>query len=153
MREIRCELLDLCPHGVRRGKGIGARCQLDADPGGRLPVILRIGEVVFGAKRDARNVAQPHLRAVGLDLQQDVLEIGRCMQQRCFGDRRGQTLCRRRRGAAQLAAGDLNVLTLDRARNVHRCQREAIELVRIEPDAHRILRAEQVEISDPVDAA
>ena len=75
------------------------------------------------------------------------------MQQRCLGDRRGQTLRRRRRGAAQLPAGDLDVLAPDGVRDVHRRQRNAIELLGIEPDAHRILRTEQVVVADTVEAA
>jgi len=57
-----------------------------------------------------------------------------------------------RRRAAQLATGDLHVLVLDRGRDIDRRQREAVQLVGVEPDPHRVLRAEHVEIAHPVDS-
>ena len=46
-------------------------------PGGRLAVVLVVDVVVLGAELDARDVAQAHLRAVRVDLQQDVAELRR----------------------------------------------------------------------------
>jgi len=44
-------------------------------PDAGLPVYLGIDVEAFRAEGDARHVAQPDLRAVGQDLQQDIVEL------------------------------------------------------------------------------
>ncbi len=122
-------------------------------PAGGLTVVLVVDVEVLGAELDARDVAQPNLRAVRIHLEQDAAEVFGRAQERRLGDRGCQALRGRRRSAAELPAGDLHVLTLQRVRDVDRRERESVELVRIEPDAHRVLGAEHVDVADAADAA
>ncbi|MCY1175741.1 hypothetical protein D9M73_159910 [compost metagenome] len=52
-----------------------------------------------------------------------------------------------------MPGGNLRVLGLQGGGDVGDGQLIAVELERIDPDAHRILRAEQLRIPDAVDAA
>ena len=81
-------------------------------PDDRLSVVARVDEVRFGAQLDARDVANAHLRPVGIDLEQNVFELRRRAQQCRLGDGRGQSLRRRRRSPAELPSRDLDVLVL-----------------------------------------
>ncbi len=132
---------------------VGTARELEPDAGGRLAVIFVVYIEILGAEPDACHVAEANLRAVGIDLHQDAAEFLRRAQERCLRNRRGQALRGGRRRAAELTAGDLNVLRQERSRHIHRCQREAVESVRVEPDAHRVLRPEHVDVADTVEPA
>src|SRR6266446_426187 len=106
-----------------------------------------------GSQVRLRDVAQPDLRAIGHDLQQDGAELLGGAQQGRFGDCRRQLLVLHCRRAAELAAGDLHVLRLQRRGHVERRKGEAVELARVEPDSHRVLRAEDAQVADAVDPA
>ena len=49
--------------------------EADGDAGRRLAVVLGVADVALGIQRDARHVADAHLRTVGIDAQQDVAEL------------------------------------------------------------------------------
>ncbi len=108
--------------------------------------------VILGAELDARDVVQPHHRAVGTGLDDDLAELVGRRQSRPLGDDRRQHLRRRPRLRAELAGGDLRVLRLQRGDDVGGRQRHARQLERVEPDPHRILRAEGREVADPGNA-
>ena len=64
------------------------------------------------------------------------------------GYRRVELLTFRLRHSADFAGRDLDVLGLDRADDVAWHQLVALKLIRIDPDPHRILRSEDVDVSD-----
>ncbi len=49
--------------------------------------------------------------------------------------------------------GNLLVLRPDRGNNVGRCEPVSIQLVRVQPDAHGILRSEHLDVAYALDAA
>ena len=119
----------------------------------RLAVVQRVDRIGFAAELDARDVAQPHLGAVLVDAQQDVLELLDGLQPRGADHRRIELVARHRRQAADLAGRDLHVLGADRGVHVDRRERVAVEPGRIEPDAHGELRTEHLVIADTRRAA
>jgi hypothetical protein len=70
-----------------------------------------------------------------------------------LGDRRGELLVGDRRRAAELAPGNLHVLRKQGRAHVERRQRVVVQLVEVQPDAHRVLGPVHVEVADAVDAA
>ena len=64
-----------------------------------------------------------------------------------------QLLTRNGRHASELARGHLGVLRLDRRGDIARRQLERRQLVGVEPDTHRVLRAERLHLTHPGHAA
>ena len=131
--------------GIQR---VGAGGQLDRDTGRRAAVELRVDAVVLAAQAYIGDVLQAHLGTVGIDLEQDVLELLRGLQAGLADDGGVELLALDRRQATELAGGNLHVLRLDRAAHVAGGQLVAVQLGRVEPDAHRVLRAEHLEVTD-----
>ena len=88
------------------------------------------------------------LEPLGIGLEHDLAELLGVCSLRLRGDRRVQHLLVGLRQAADLARGDLGVLRLDRRDHVARHQRERRQPLRVEPDAHRVRRAEHVDVAD-----
>ena len=63
-------------------------------------------------------------------------------------DRELERLPRRHRLAADLAGGGLEVLLLDRLDDLGRRDLHVRQAVRVEPDPHRVLAAEDVDVAD-----
>ena len=108
--------------------------------------------IAFGADLDARDVLDPHRRAVGQRLQYDILELGNRLHPRLRRDGRVEHLSPRRRQAPDVARRDLAVLRGDRRNHVVRHQRRGGEPLRIEPDTHRVRRAEDIDLAYSLDA-
>src|SRR5690606_25038841 len=70
------------------------------------------------------------------------------LQTRLADDGRAELLAWNGRKTTKLPRRNLHVLRADRVRNIHRSQGEVVQLGRIEPDAHRILRTEDLEVAD-----
>ncbi len=134
--------------GIER---VGARRQADGHARGRLAVVLGLDLVVFGAHLDARHIAEMDDGAVVV-AQDDVPELVDIGQARLRRDGGVQHRARHCRQAAQLAGRNLRVLGADGGHDVGRRQGEAVELVRVQPDAHGVLGAEQLGFTDAVDA-
>ena len=118
-----------------------------------LPLYSVLIDSDFAAELDARNVAQPHLGAVLVDAQQDLLELLDRLQPRGADHGRIELVASNRRQAADLAGRDLHVLAADRVVHVDRRERVAVEPGGIEPDAHGELRTEHLVIADTRRAA
>ena len=98
---------------------------------------------------DARDVLEPHRWCRRASVRRRiVLELlGRA--EAAFGrHRRGEHLRLGRRLAADLAGGELHVLPAHRRQHLRRRQAVAVQLVRVEPDVHRVLGAEQLRAAD-----
>ena len=131
--------------GVQR---VGAGGQADGQAGGRLAVIAAHHVIVLGCQFHPRHIPQEHLGAIRIYLEQDVLKLLGIFQS-SLGDNVGiELLAFHRRGATELTTGDLVVLYLNRLGDVLRRQIVLVELVGIEPDAHGVGGAEQLDLAD-----
>ena len=152
-REILGELGDRRLDLVGRRERVGARPLEDAERHRLLAVEIGVGDVVLGAKLDARDVLQRDQAAVLGRLDDDIAEVARVVEAALRGDRvleGGAGVVRRR---ADRAARDLHVLLAQRLDDVARRHAERRELLRVEPDAQRIFAlAEDDQISDAVEA-
>jgi hypothetical protein len=136
--------------GVERVRAGG---ELDRHGGCGLAVEAGAGIVALAAEFDPGDIAQTHLRAARERAQDDVLELVRIAQPRLRADRGIQLLSRRGGERPDLTRGNLRVLRLHRVLHIERRQLELIQLVRIEPDAHRVLRTEHLGVADSLDPA
>ena len=152
-REALGDRLDLGLDRIDGVKRVGTRRKPDAKARRRLAVVERVEAVVFGAQLDPCHVTQANHCAVRVGLQADRAEFLRRLKARLYRDGRVQHLLLGRGLRADLAGGDLRVLRLHRARHVGDGELIIVELERIDPDAHRILRAEDLQLANAVDAA
>ena len=142
-REESLQARQLLADGGFRRQLVGARGQLQRETARRGVVVLgRLG-VGLRAQLDPGHVLQQDLRAVEVDLQQDVFELANGFIAAWPDDRGVQSLALAGRQATQLARGYLDVLLDDGVRDVANRDRVFVELARIEPDPHRIFGAEQ----------
>ncbi len=147
-RKERLKLAQRRADGLGGIERVGAAGEPDRDAGGRPAVVLGIDVVVLPAEADLGHVLEPDLRAVAVDLEQDLAELLGRLQARLAHHRRVQLLAGDRRQPTQLAGGHLHVLRLDRGPDVGRRQLIRGQPRRIEPDPHRVLRAEYLEVAD-----
>ena len=145
LRQLRHLLLDRLLDLERVGAG-----RLEhADAGGRLVVEREHLAVGLGAEFDPADVAHPRDVATVAGLDDDVLELVLVVEPAVDVERVLERLPRRRRRHPDLARGHLLALLLDRRDHVLRHQRARLQLVRIEPDPHRILAgAEHGDVAD-----
>lgn len=113
---------------------------------------MRADRVVLTAQLDLGDITQTHLRAVAVDLEQDVAELLRSLQTGLADHRGVELLPGQRRQATQLAGRHLDVLRLDRRADILRRQAEVVQLGWIEPDAHRVLGTEHLKIAHALGA-
>ena len=148
-RQARHRLLD----GVHGRQRIGARRQLDGEARAGMAVVAAVEAVAVLPELDPRHVADCDGRAVALGLQDDLPELLGRLQASLGDDHRIQLLVVRRRRVAKLAGGHLGVLRLDRRAHVGRHQAVGLQLVGVEPDAHRVLAAEDLGVAHARQAA
>ena len=140
-------------HGLAHAVGdldrVGAR-RLEDRHGDRVLVVQqRAQRVVRGAQLQPRDVAQPRHRAVGAALDDDVAELVLALQPALRVDRQLQVDALDAGRRADHAGRGLDVLLADRAHHVARGEAALRDLLRVEPDAHRIVaRAEQLHVAD-----
>jgi hypothetical protein len=140
-------------HVADRIAGIGARGQFDGQGRRRLAVEMGHAVVILAADLDTGHIRQPDRGTVRVDPQQDLFELFRSFQAGLGHDRVADLLARKRGGTADLTGGDLGILGLDGGFHVAGSQLVVVELLRIEPDTHGILRAEQGGLAHAVHAA
>ena len=132
---------------IHRLERIGARRQHDRKTGGGIAVVKAGDGIGLRAQLDARDIAQPDHGAAGRGLEDDVAELFRRLQPRLRGDGGIDGGARRGGLLADLARRDLDILGADGTGDVGWLQGEIVQLVRVEPDAHGILRAEHPRIA------
>ena len=145
--------LHLVLHQLRRFQRVRARRKLHGNARCRMAVETADDRIAFGAEFDARHVLQQHARAIGLCLEHDLAELFGRAQPGPGGYGRGQHLVAGGGLRTDLTGRDLRVLCLDRGGHVAGHELHARKLERVEPDAHRILRSEHVDVADALDAA
>ena len=104
--------------------------------------------IIVGAELDAGDIADQHASAGGIGLHDDIAKLLGSLKARLGGNRRVEHLAVRLRKPADFTRGHFGILVLDRGDHVAGNQPEARQLVRIEPDPHRIGRAEHVDVAD-----
>ena len=145
-------LAHLGAHRRRHVQGVGARAQVDPHAGGGLAVEAQADLVVLGAEFDAGDVAHPHHRAVGRGAHDDAGELLRRAQAAAGLHRESQHLAAGAGRGADLADRVVLVLLLDGGGDLAHGELEFGELVRIDPDAHRIGIAEQADVAHAAEA-
>ena len=131
-------------HGLGGRQRIAAGRQLDADTHGILAVQAGGGRVGLAADLDGGHVLEAHGGAIGIGAQHDVLELADRRQLAHHRHRGGDLLARDVGQVADGAAGHLGVLAADGGCHVLGRELVALQLGGIEPDAHRLFRAEQL---------
>ncbi len=91
--------------------------------------------------------------AVRIGPQDDVVELFRGLQQGAGGDGGVQLLAGDRGHGAELAGRDLGVLGLDGVDHVDGGQLVVVQLGRVQPDAHGVLGAEELQFAHPLHPA
>ena len=148
-------LLRLRKHLAYLGKGnhrIRIRGEPDTETDGRVAVELRDDIVLPLARLDACHILQADERAVLARGDDDVAELLRRRQASLHLARKLFFLPILCRHTADGSGRSLHVLLLDRRRDVRNGQSELSEAVRIQPDAHRIVRAKDLHVADAADA-
>jgi hypothetical protein len=123
---------------------------VEADDRRRDAVPVRLLRVVLGAELEAGDVLQPYERAVGVRAHDDAAEFVGVHQTAARPHRVGELPTGRRRLAAERPRGVHDVLRRDRVHDVRHGQPHVRDRVRIDPDAHGVVRrAEDLHLPDP----
>ena len=136
-REEARQLLHLGFDRAGGGERVAGRRQQHRKAGGRLAVEPGVELVAQAADLDARDVAQPHGRAVRIGAQDDGAEFVGRGELALDQHQRRNLLVRRARLGADAARGDLRVLRRDRLVDVVGGEAIADQLGGIDPDAQR----------------
>ena len=105
-----------------------------------MPVQAHVNLVVLAAQFNACDVLEQHLRTVRVGTHHDVAELLRCLEApgRLYGV--GKLGAGRCGFATDLSRRHQHVLLGDRPGDIRDCQAELGQLVRPDPDAHRVFR-------------
>ena len=148
-REVALQARHLGHHAVVHLERVGRGQQLDADARGVQAEEAQVRRVGLGAELDAADVAHAHQRAVGAGLHDDVLELVGLGQAAGGADADGEELVDVGRRVADGAGGDLDVLLAQRGHDVAGRDLAGGELLRVEPQPHRVLAlAEDDHVAD-----
>ncbi len=140
LREVLLQPLHLLDDGLGRRECVRARPLVDAETDRIAAVEIGVGGVLLRAEFDARDVLEAQEPAlVGLD--DDLLELFRRAETSLGRHHDLEVGALRRRRLAERAAGDLHVLLLQRGDDLACAEAVRGELLRIEPDAKRQVRA------------
>ena len=149
LRQIRHRLLD----AVGDVERVRAGHLKDADRASGLAVDAARLLVVERAELDARDILQPHHRAVRVRAHRDGSEFLRRLQPPLRADRVGHLLPGRRRLRADLTGRIDGALLLHGAHQIGNREPERGQPVRLHPDAHRVVAgAEDADVADAPDA-
>ena len=141
-------------HRVGGGECVRARELENGDRGRRFSAELAVDRVIARREFHPRDIAHARDLPVRASLDHDVAELLFIREPALRADRvlKGGRAFRHRRRADD-AGGDLHVLLLDRLHHILRGQPARGDLVRIEPDPHRIFaRAEDIDVADAIEA-
>ncbi len=127
-------------------------CQGDGDAGSLAAIEARRELVVVAAELDAGDVAQAHGRAVGVGAQDDRAELLRRTHLSLDDDGEVHGVMRRARLGADRAGSDLRILLQNGIGHVGGVERQAAQLVGIDPDAQCALGRVERSATDAGDA-
>ncbi len=150
LREERFKLLKAGFHRLGSVKRIGPGRKVDTDTGSGLCIIPRNDLVAFATDLDARHIAQTDLRTIRIHTQQNIGEFVNGRKLALRRNRRVDLLARHGWRTADLTGRDFRVLRFDCRTDIGNRQVIGNQLVRIEPDAHRMLRTKHLNRTDTV---
>ncbi|MNS12661.1 hypothetical protein D3C72_442290 [compost metagenome] len=139
MREILGQLIQAVDDQLRGRHFVRAGGQFYPDTRRLIAVKPAQVVVLFGAHFDGGDVAEPHFGTVLIHAQGDIAELLRRLEQGLRVDGGVQRLFIHRRRTAQLPDGDLRVLGFDGVSHIGGGHLHAVQLRRVQPDAHGIL--------------
>ena len=119
-----------------------------ARPAAGWPFVAGSRRIALRAEFDAGDVVEADEGAVGRTLQDDVAELLRGLETALRGDGGVELLAGDGGKSTELSGRDLRVLPRDGVRDVARHQGVFHQLVRVEPDAHGVVRPEQTCLAD-----
>ena len=144
---------DLGLHGVGDVQRVGAGGEEDTDADGGLAVERRLLLVALGAELKASHVTQTQRAGGAGGANDDLAELFRRREAAGGDDRHGEGLTIGRGFLAEAAGGVLVIRRADGLGDVARGHAEARHLVRLKPDAHRVVAGtEHAGVADPRDA-
>ncbi len=153
LREVLLEFPDSLGDSLRGLQRIGPVGQGHGQPGGCFAVEAGEEAVVFRADFDARYILKVHRGAIGLRLEQDVAKFLGALQQGLRGDRDVKLLVLHRWRATELAGGNFGILRGDGAGDIRSIKAVGVELLRVQPDTHGMLRTKQLHAANPLHTA
>ncbi len=139
----------LVPDVVRRLEGVGAGRLPNGHRRGRLAVVKGFNVVGVGAQLDPPHIPNPDHRTVRAGAQGNGGKLIRGLEQALHDDGGVQALARKRRRAAKLSGGHLDVVGPQPCNHVLHRHLVLRQLVRVDPNAHGILAAEDLHFSHP----
>ena len=149
MRKYARQLRHLGFDGLLHLQGVGARQLEDADAGRRLAVEREDLAVGLSTQLDPSDIAQARHLAIGPGLDDDIFELADVVEAAEHINRVLEIDARRRRRHSHLTGGNPLALLLQRLHDFLGIEAACFQLVRIEPDAHRILAgAEHEDVAD-----
>src|SRR5262249_34565116 len=141
--------LHLRLHRVLDIERIGSRRLIDADAGSLLAVEVEILAISLGTKFDAADVAQPRDFAIAAGLDDHIFIFADIIEPPLKLDGELKINAGRRRRHANLPGSHFLALVLKRLHDILGVETARLQLVRIEPDAHRILSgAKYIDVAD-----
>ncbi len=140
-RELLGQLVHLTDHRVAHLQQVGAGRLEHRDDGGGLAVERGLQRVVAGTELDARDVRQAHSLSVRASLEHDFAELLGGAQAALGVDRDQEIAAALHRLGTDLAGRNLDVLLAHRAYHVACSQAARGDLLRVEPDTHRVVAA------------
>ena len=143
------EFADFGLDQFRSAQRICPRRQRDRQPGCRVTVEAADRRIAFRSHFDPGDVLELDGRAVRQGLDHDLGELLGRLQPALRGHRGVQHLPRRRGKPAHFACCHFGILGRQRRHDVAGHQRDRCEPLRVEPDPHRMRRAEHADIADP----
>src|SRR2546426_994121 len=118
-----------------------------------MPVDARLRAVIFRAQSDARHVFQQDARAVRIGAQQDIFKFRHRAQSGSPLHDHVELLSFDGRLVSDLSNRHLGILVLNCTDDIAGGETKAVQLVRIDPNAHGVLGTEHVRFADARDAA
>ena len=125
----------------------------DGETCGRIAIEARDERIILRAEFDAGHVFETHRAPRGRGPDQQALELFGSGQQGLQRDGDVDFLARHGWRAAESPGCDLRILGLNDLDDVSRGQSVLGELFRLQPDAHGVLRAKDLNMADAFDAA
>ncbi len=150
-REEITHLAQLCPDPLGGIECIRARRLADRQDGGGLSVVAGIDVIRLRAQLGAPDIADEDARAVRVYTDGDRGEFLGRLQEVLDNDRRVQLLAVDGGNRAELAGGDLDIVGAQGRDHIGDGQVVGGELVGIQPDAHRVLGTEVLDLADARD--
>ena len=141
-----CLLQDLLD-ALNRLHGICIIGQVDTKTNGRIAIKLRDNRVRFLPGLDTGHVLQTNELAIR-GFQDDIAELLRCHQTTGYLARVLSFLTICHWHSTNGTCRCLDILLFERARDIRHGELELSELIRVQPDTHRIIRAEDLNITD-----